>query len=252
VRCRCRAESRTLADVPETPDERRIPRQRWRIRYERDKSAAGLTQREEADAWTDTIGRSGLPVLTAGEPPRPRIALGPPLPTGCLALDEPLELFLHERWTIRDVRTALATVAPAGHRITLLHDVWPGAAALQAAGRAVDYAIRTEAVPIEELSEAAAVLLGATELQRERVRGTRTVIYDLRPLIETIVVEAVAGDDPARCLVRFRARLDPDHGVARPDELLAALGERLSTPIVGIEIVRTRVWLSDDPLPPPL
>jgi Uncharacterized protein conserved in bacteria (DUF2344) len=251
-------ESRTLADVPGTPDERRMPRQRWRLRYERDRSAANLTQREEAEAWSDAIARSGLPIVSSGEPERPRLALGVPLPAGCLALDEPLDLFLHDRRTVHEVRTAIDAITPAGHLVSAVHDVWLGAPALQAAGRAVDYAIRAEGAPSAALGEAVTALLAAIELPRERIRGSRTIAYDLRPLIETIMVGAAAGDEresdaaapAARSLIRFRARLDPDRGVGRPDELLAALGEHLGTPIVATQVIRTHVWLSDDVIRP--
>jgi radical SAM-linked protein len=235
-----------------------MPRQRWRLRYERDRSAAGLTQREEAEAWSDAIARSGLPFVSAGEPARPRLSLGVPLPAGCLALDEPLDLLLHERRAAHEVRTSLDAVAPTGHLVTAVHDVWLGAPALQAAGRAVDYAIRAEGAQPGALGAATAALLAATELPRERVRGSRTIAYDLRPLIESIVVDVAAGSEfepdalrpGAPPVIRFRARLDPDRGVARPDELIAALGEQLGTPIVATEVVRTHVWLSDDVIPP--
>ncbi len=245
-------------------DEQRIPRQRWRLRFERDESAAGLTQREEADAWTQAIGRSGLPLVTAGDPPRPRLSLGPPLPVGCRALDEPLELFLHRRLSIHEVRTSLEAIVPAGHRMTGIHDVWPGATALQAAGRAVDYEIRAQGSTPDRLGAAASALLAATALPRERVRGSRTVTYDLRPLIDSIAIEPIASERAGdgtpdadrswsgiRCVIRFRGRLDPDRGVARPDELLAALGEHIATPIVATDIARTRVWLADDASPRP-
>jgi radical SAM-linked protein len=236
------------------PDGRSVARQRWRLRYERDASAADLAQREEADTWASAIDRSGLPVVTAGQPPRPKLAFGPPIPARALARDEPLELQLTDRLTTTDVRNGLEPAAPAGHRIVMVHDVWLGAPALQASGRAVDYEIALASAPAEPLSRAADALLAETELPRERVRATRVVRYDLRPAIEAILVDrGTAGTgDAGLTRLRCRLRIDPERGVARPDELLAALGERLETRPEPLEIIRHRVWLVDDGEIPPL
>lgn len=254
-----RVESSTLTDVVEAAGDRRTPRQRWRVRYARDATAGALTPREEAEAWTSAVTASALPAVSSGDPPRPRIALGPALPSGADALDEPLDLLLDERLPIAVVWSALDRVLPLGHRIIAIHDVWLGAPALQASAVAVDYRIRTDGIPEQHLRTGAASLLDAKELPRQRVRASRTVRYDLRPLVESIVVDADGEAEEAanRCRIRFRGRLGPDRGVIRPDELLAAIADQviLTTGPIGqiepVEVVRTRVWLVDDAPPEP-
>jgi radical SAM-linked protein len=248
------AESRTLPDVLGAPESAQAARQRWRIRFARDHAAADLSQRDEADAWTSAIARSRLPATAVGVPPRPRVTHGPPLPPGALALDEPLELFLGSRMTIDVVRTALEDVAPLGHRVRVVHDVWLGAPNLQAAGRAVDYRLRIAGPSPGDLGNAAEKALATEHLPRERVRGARTVRYDLRPSLEIVTVEPDdrAGGAPDTTVLRFRARLDPERGLVRPDEVVSVLGELVDAPLLVVELVRTRVWLGDDPTPGPL
>jgi radical SAM-linked protein len=247
------AEASTLPDVPASSTDLPRPRQRWRIRYARQESAAALTQREEVEAWTEAVVGSGLPVVMAGDPPRPRLAFGPPLPVGCVADDEPLDVLLDRLMPLADVSGALGVRVPPGHSVRAIHDVWLGAPSLQAAGRAVDYEVLTGGLDASPVGAAAARLLAAAEVPRVRTRAGRDVRYDLRPLVEAIVVDndesspTVAG---ARILFRFR--LDPERGIGRPDDLVAALEDGAGIPITTAVVRRTRVWLADDPQPGPL
>jgi radical SAM-linked protein len=245
------AASRTLPDVLGAPESGQAARQRWRIRFARDHAAADLSQRDEAEAWSSAIARSRLAAVTVGDPPRPRVTHGPPLPTGALALDEPLELFLGTRVTVDVVRKALEDIAPLGHHVRRVHDVWLGAPALQAVGRAVDYGVRVAGAPRGDLTRATEQALATEHLPRERVRGARTVRFDLRPSLEIVTVEPDerAGSAPDAAVLRFRVRLDPERGVVRPDEVVSVLAELVDAPLRVVELVRTRVWLADDPAP---
>jgi radical SAM-linked protein len=243
----------TLPDVSAPSGDPARPRQRWRIRYARDESAAALTQREEVDAWTDALGRAALPLVTMGDPPRPRLAFGPSLPVGCVADDEPVDFLLDRLVPLRLVSTAVAAVTPGGHSVRAIHDVWLGAPALQAAVRAVDYAVVARDPDVAAVAAAAARLLAATAVPRVRTRAGRESTYDLRPLVDAIVVDRDPSSAPAtRTRIRFRFRLQPERGIGRPDELLAALADDAGAPISPDGVRRTRVWLIDDPEPPPL
>jgi hypothetical protein len=203
--------------------------------------------RDELEAWTEALAATQLPLVTAGDPPRARIALGPPLPGGATANDEPLDLTLTRSRTIGDVRAAVEQVVPEGHELRALHDVWVGAPALAAAGRAADYRIRLDAassVDHDRMVDAARDLLALPRIERPRRRGPEGGTYDLRPLLEDIVVEPDA--------ILVRARVDQERGVGRPEEVVAALGERLDRQVSISGIARFRVWLVDDPAPDPL
>jgi len=237
--------------VQDAPDVR-AARQRWRLRFSRDASAADLSPRDEAEAWAATVAASNVPYVGHGTPPRPRLAFGPPLPAGAAADEEPLDVFLAQRLALPDIRTALEAHAPPGHRIVRLQDVWVGAPALAALTRSVEYRIRVDGLSATELSPACAALMAAAELPRERVRGGRSIAYDLRPLVESVSVavdEAEMDDrDAANPAIDFRARAEPDRGIGRPDELVAALAELAAASLRITAIRRTRVHLADDVL----
>jgi radical SAM-linked protein len=232
--------------VPLAPGQSTPPRQRWRARYSRDASAAALGQRDESEAWSDALLATGPPFVPAGERGRPRLAFGPPLPTGATARNEPLELLLDDRRTVADVRTALERVAPSGHSVRAICDIWLGAPALAGLVRAADYDIAISGAERESLADAVNRLLAAGTLPRARLRGDRTVAYDLRPLVADLVIGPAQRDGLS---LRFRARVDPERGAGRPDEVVAALGELAGATLEPTDVLRTGVWLADEPAP---
>ena len=245
------------------------PRQRWRLVYARSESAPHLAQRDQQAAWEAGLRASGLPVV--GQelvPPRPRIAFAAPLGVGLPAERELADLFLAERLPVAVVRDALEANLPEGHRLVELLDVWLGEAALPGQVVAADYrvGVRIGGADLAEgepapsapdaLADAARRLLRESSLPRTRDKGGQPVAYDLRPLLADIgVIEAggsAAGSDPSgpaapqpnRIQFRIRVRHDPERGVGRPEEVLAALAE-LAGLELGLEsLVRERVLLA--------
>jgi radical SAM-linked protein len=228
-----------VSDVPET----REARQRWRLVVARDAGAPAATQREIAEAWTSAVETAGLPVArTEGDRPRPRISFGAPLPVGMAAEGELIDLVLVERWPAWRVREALAGRLPAGWRIVELVDVWLTGPPLAGRVAAADYRIEIAgAVDATTLAEAASKLLDAERLPRERAKGDATVTYDLRPLLLDV---AVTPGPPV--VVTTRTRFHPEFGTGRPDEVLAALGDRAGRPVEAASVVRERLLLVDD------
>ena len=47
-------------------------------------------------------------------------------------------------------------------------------------------------------------------------------------------------------MVRIRVRHDPERGVGRPEEVLAALAERMGVELAFSELVRERIVLAGD------
>jgi radical SAM-linked protein len=232
---------------------RREARQRWRIRYSRDASAAGATQREESELWARALGGAFLTIVRSaprsqldhpGTDP-PRLSFGPALPVGVEADEEPVEFELTDRMTIADVRTGVEAALPSGHRLVGIHDVWIGAPALPALVRELEYRFELDDTAPEPIGTAAAALLRAEHLPRERTRGSRGGTFDLRPLV--VALEVVPGEPPGdRSVLRFVARVDPALGVGRPDDVLATLAELAGAPLVATRVVRSRVRLADD------
>jgi radical SAM-linked protein len=228
-----------VSDVPES----REARQRWRLVVARDADAPAATQREIAEAWTSALETAGLPLArTEGERPRPRISFGAPLPVGMAAEGELIDLVLVERWPAWRVREALADRLPAGWRIVELVDVWLAGPPLAGRVAAADYRIEIAApVDATTLARAATELLDAERLPRERAKGDATVTYDLRPLLMDV---AVTPGSPV--VVTMRTRFHPELGTGRPEEVLAALGDRLGTTLDAAAIVRERLLVVED------
>ncbi len=243
-------------------------RQRWRLLYARSESAPNLAQRDQHAAWEAGLRASGLPVVGQDlEPPRPRIAFAAPLGVGLPAEGELADLFLAERLPVAQVRAALEANLPEGHRLVELLDVWLGEAALPGQVAAADYRadVRVgggadgDTAPRrpDALSDAARRLLTASSLPRTRDKGGREVTYDLRPLLADINVIEIPGPTPddlagpaasQRNLVqlRIRVRYDPERGVGRPEEVLAALAELAGLELSLEALVRERMLLAGD------
>jgi hypothetical protein len=155
---------------------------------------------------------------------------------------ELIDVVLTESWPVWRVREALAPHVPMGWTLVDLHDVWLGGPPLAGRVAAADYRIELEDAPdAAALRGAAEGLVAAARIPRRRLKGGTAVDYDLRPLLISVAVES---GPPA--VVRTRTRFDPELGTGRPEEVLAALGDRLGSPIDARSIVRERLLLDED------
>jgi radical SAM-linked protein len=235
------------------------PRQRWRLAFRRSAEAPALTHREIVDPWLERLA-CRLPLPRPEGRPRPALSFAAPLPLGMPVERDLADLVLADRLPIHFVRERVATSLPEGIEVVDLHDVWLGAPPLAASLAAADYRLivtpnadsrgssgatadRRDALQAT-LERAADDLLRARTLPRERTRGSSRVSYDLRPLVSAIRVDRGAPDGPL--IIRVRTRFHPERGAGRPQEVLAALGERISRRLDAAEIVRERVILADD------
>lgn len=231
------------ADGP-TGDPIAPPQQRWRLVLAKSADAPRLAGREVADTWESAIESSGLPVHRPAGRARARVAFGAPLQVGIAAEHELADVFLASRLPVWAVRAALSDGLPEGWTLVDLFDVWVGGPPLAGRVVAADYRIVLEdAVEVGEIAAAARAMLDAHELPRVRQKGDAMVTYDLRPLVDRIDVDAATD---AVCL-RVRTRILPELGTGRPEEVVAAIGDRLDRPVAVRSIVRERLILADDP-----
>jgi hypothetical protein len=239
-------------DLPgTTPVLPREPVQRWRLVLARDPIAAEAAGRELQAAWDRALTGSGLPVAGLDlAMPKARFALAAPLGASMTGEAELLDTWLVQRLPAWRVREALAGCVPEGWRLLEVYDVWLGEAALP--GRVAASVFRAELAgegpSADALARAGDALMDAPALLRERRKGETTVTYDLRPFLE--LIEASPAPDGGVHL-RMGLRHDPERGVGRPDETLAALGERVGTDLVPTRLVRERLVLADPPPPTP-
>jgi hypothetical protein len=182
-----------------------------------------------------------------------------------LAEHELADLYLAEKLTAFDLRARLDAAMPPGYEVVDLYDVWSGAPALAPRLVAADYRMTLLNVEPGRLVEAAERLMAAERLPRQRLKETRTVKYDLRPLLLAIRVgppdappgaEAADGLPGAGALPEaetadwlpgadaapeagpavglwVRLRHSQDLGSGRQDEVVAALAEEMGLQVVG-------------------
>jgi hypothetical protein len=200
------------------------------------------------EAWERALARSGLPLCGLDTPSgTPRFAFAAPLSPSVPGDAELADLWLSERAERWRVRQALAAVLPAEWTLADLYDIWLGEPALP--GRVVASVFRVRLVASEtsrsmSLRQAAAALLAAPSLPRQRPKGEATVAYDLRPLLGAIEVTATLDG----LVVRLTLRHDPEKGIGRPEEALTALAQAQGGPPLAIrDVTRERLVLADPP-----
>ncbi len=218
--------------------------QRWRIAFRRGSPALELGPPEIVRAWEAGLAAADIPVvLSATATPRPRLSFAAPLPPGRATEHDLADLVLSERWTVARFRAALIAALPPGFEVVDLYDVWLGAPAITAVLGAMSHRAIVAGASPGELRAAADTLLAADRLDRTRAKGSeRTVKYDLRPLILDLAV----GNEGERTFVRMILGTSSDGPSGRPDEVLFALGEVIGRDLELVELVRERLWTSDE------
>ena len=132
---------------------------------------------------------------------------------------------------------------PAGWQLVDLFDVWVGGPPL--AGRVIGAQYRVvlgAGVDASTLQHACESLLAAPRLPRTRQKVDALVPYDLRPLLWSVRV-TVPGP-PVE--LRLRTRIHPELGSGRPEEVIAALGERVGAAFDVVSTVRERIMLAGE------
>jgi radical SAM-linked protein len=162
---------------------------------------------------------------SGGFNPRPKLQLAAALPLGHTGEAELLDVWLEKPIPVEDFARALNPVLPDGLTVRQVRPVGLKEPALQTQIVGAEYRVTVErypepveggdgaAEPVEARIEQA---LAATELMHER-RGRR---YDLRPLIERLWLEQVAGDR-AVLGMQLAAR---EGATGRPEAVLDVLG----------------------------
>lgn len=210
-------------------------RQRWRLVFARDEEARYLAHLDAVRLWERAFRRGGIPVATSeGFSPRPKLVFAAPLQLGMLAEHELADLFLADRLAAPDLRDRLAAGMPRGYRVVDLYDVWVGARAIAPQLVAADYRMTLLNVEAVQVEMAAARLMAAESLPRERRRETRSAPYDLRPLLldlraapaDPATIPPDATEAPATALW-MRLRHSQDKGAGRAEEVAAALADEL-------------------------
>jgi radical SAM-linked protein len=225
----------TGAEIPDAdavPVTRSQYRERVRVRYAKTGDLRFIGHHDLAGCWERALRRAGVPVrFTEGFHPKPHLSSPLALGLGIEGLDEILEIDLTEPMDDDEIRRRLEPELDPG--LTLVSVSRPPKSDKTRVVW-VEYESPLLDVPAADVHDAVARAERAETLPIERrLPGKPVKRLDLRPWLLGFSVDAG--------VLRFRVAVLPT-GMARPDEVLAALGlERLLAR--GAVLRRTRVEL---------
>lgn len=214
--------------------------QRIRIQFGKLDPLKYISHLDVARTWERVFRRAGLPMAyTQGFNPRPRFQIAAALPVGVIGEGELLDIWLSGSVPPEQVRDRMRAVVPHGLKIEDVKEVDLSAPSLQSQMRAADYrAVIHSLESVDGIRVRIQAFLDLHSLLRQRQHKGKWQTYDLRPLVQSLEVEA--GDSQERIL--FMCLQSNAQGAGRPDEVLDALG---LTPAIR-SIARTNLYLEFD------
>ena len=143
-------------------------------------------------AWERMLRRAELPVAySQGFNPHMKVTIAMPLPVGCTGEREIADVIMEERLALEEIVAALTVACPEGMAIIDAREVPLKGAAMPNLIRQATYRLTLSGIAEQDARQRVAALL---EQQEVRVQF-REQSYDLRPLIQSIAVEAITAQD---------------------------------------------------------
>ncbi len=206
----------------------------WLLTFARRGSAAYLSHLDTLRAWRRTFARADVDlVLSQGMRPKPRLALGLPLPVGAAAVEELLVAEVSDPTPEPALALpALAAAAPAG-LVPL--------AAMAVAARPRPQAVTADyecglAGDEGAIAAALAWFAAAETVPVERVSPKGRRMIDLKQLVTDAWCGATRGGACVGFTVRYRTT-----GAARPQEFVGLVASRAGVEAVPQHMLRRRV-----------
>lgn len=180
--------------------------------------------------WERAARRAELPLAySQGFHPQPKMNIAAALPLGFSSRCEVLDMRLEHEIMLEGLREKLQQTLPTGIQVSSIESVDEKLPALQTQVASAEYEITlTESLDRSELKGKIDSVLESDSIIRER----RGKTYDLRPLIEELMMEN--GD---KIFMRLAAR---EGATGRPEEVLDMLGIAFE----GTRIERTQLIFS--------
>jgi len=231
---------------------------RLRVRFAKVGKIRFTSHRDVARMWERALRRSGLPVARSqGFNPRPLVAFGLALPTGCESRAEYLDVTLAPRegpattqpWgdsypDLGSLAAALSDFLPDGVDVVALRGLASDAGSLQQEVSSCSWELEVLGVTASELVRRVEHLLDAPSVSVQRERKGRQFDDDLRPSVRSLALieppEGVATSGSSSSWLRTELATRP-RGV-RPRELVEVLG----TDLVLARARRTQQWIERD------
>lgn len=209
--------------------------QRFRIHYSKHEGLRYTGNLDMHKVWERSLRRAKLPVAySQGFHPQPKIQQGYPLPLGYLSTTEIVDVWLDADQIDADcLRSSLEPAIPGGIELHEIEPVNLRETPLQARSQSAEYRIvLLRPVQADDLRSGIKRLLTARALPRTR----RKKNYDLRPLIEALVLEE---SNPPVLSMRLAAR---EGATGRVEEVLDELGIQFE----DTRVVRTELVFTED------
>lgn len=220
--------------------------QKVRIRFKKQGSLRFISHHDLMKLFERAIRRAGIPIhMSEGFNPRPKISFPIALAVGIDGLDEVIDLGLNEWVRPSILLNQLKRQLPQGIEITTLEPVSPGDSAQV---EEVTCRVRLDNHPLiapllkgEKGGIKAKIdeLLHKKEVFMCREKDGTKRYFNIRPSI----IDIVAGVNFLE--LRFRTTSE---GMARPEEVISALGTELDSGEIGctpLEVTRTKVTLGN-------
>ncbi len=175
--------------------------------------------------------RAGLSLAyTQGFHPQPKIQLAAALPLGFSSRCELVDMWVEGETDLANLPASLQEAVPPGLTILNVASVDEKSPPLQTQVQSAEYVVDLpQECDYGQLDQKVSALLQTASLPRER-RGKP---YDLRPLIEQMIVQ-----EEIKLFMRLSSR---EGATGRPEEVLDALG----LPLDGTRIERTHLIFKD-------
>ncbi|MBI5284491.1 MAG: DUF2344 domain-containing protein [Chloroflexi bacterium] len=195
--------------------------QRLRVTFGRGEAMKYITHLDMMRFWERALRRAGVPIAySEGFSPHAQLSLAAPLPVGTTSEAELMDVFMAEHVAPRTLIRQVSPQLPPAIEIKSVEEVGLSLPALQADVRFADYEVDLPADGAVDAEGTVERFLAAESVPWEHKRDGEVRAYDIRPLVDAIVV---VRPDPA--VVRLRMRLRNDNsGSGRPDQVVAALG----------------------------
>lgn len=195
---------------------------RYRVLYRVDEAYQSTGHGDLIRALYDAFAKAALPVATSGaKHPRPKVAFGPPLPTGCTSAGEYFDLDLERG--VDDLVGRINAAVPAGLSVVSAERIDGKAAPLSSVidAAAYDLFIPAEVMASDDVEARLARFAGERlwQVQRASPKGGEKTVNLKRAVAHWSHVPGQGGST-VRVTVRLR---DPDGNNANPALILSGL-----------------------------
>jgi radical SAM-linked protein len=196
--------------------------QRLRVKFRRGAELKFISHLDLMRLWLRALRRADISlVYSEGFSPHPRISLAAPLSVGVTGEGELMDVAAEKPVSPHWFMNAVNHQLPHGIEVLEVFPIAPSIPSLQSQVRFAQY--RVEIVTGKDIKEIETVverLLSLDQLPWHHERDTGRRNYDIRSLIDDIVV---VGCENGNCVLDMKLRCD-EGGSGRPEQVVLALG----------------------------